>query len=83
MHDVRIPLDHHFVVQLHAAGFGHAADIVAAQVDEHQVLGDLLGVLQQVLLQRQIGLCSGAAWAGAGDGSHRNLAILDPDQNLG
>jgi hypothetical protein len=44
VHDVRVALDHHLVGHHHRAGLGDAADVVAAQVDQHQVLGQLLGI---------------------------------------
>src|SRR5690606_36659911 len=44
MHDVRIAFDHHLVGDLDAADLGDAADIIACQVDQHDVFGDLLGV---------------------------------------
>jgi hypothetical protein len=33
---------------LHAAGFGNTADVVAAEVDQHQVFGALLRIGQQL-----------------------------------
>ena len=36
---------------LDRAGLGHAADIVAAQIEQHQMLGALLGVGHQFLGQ--------------------------------
>src|SRR5690606_18934232 len=43
VHDVGEALHHHLLGDPHRAGGGDAADVVAAQVDQHQVLGDLLG----------------------------------------
>jgi hypothetical protein len=54
VHDVRIALDGEGLGDLHAAGLGDAADVVARQVDQHQVLGALLGVGQQLGLQRAL-----------------------------
>ncbi len=61
---------------------GHPADVVAPQVDEHDVLGPLLGVGEQLLGQRAVlGLVLAAA-AGAGQGADRHHAVLDPHQDL-
>jgi len=56
---------------------------VAAQVDQHQVLGALLRVGQQLGIECRVGLGRGAALAGAGDGPHGELAALQPHQDLG
>src|SRR5690606_6916976 len=58
---------------LDRADAGHPAHIVAAQVDEHQVLGDLLGIGQHLALHRQVLLLGVAAATGPGDGAHRHL----------
>jgi hypothetical protein len=63
VHDVRIALDGKGVGDLHAAGLGDAADVVARQVDQHQVLGALLGVGEQFLLPAP---CPARAWRRAG-----------------
>ena len=44
VHHVRVALDHEGFGHLHAAGLRDAADVVARQVDQHQVLGALLRV---------------------------------------
>ena len=69
VHDVAVALDHHHVGDLDRAELGDAADVVAAQVDEHDVLGPFLGVGQQFggelrrLLRR---CCRGGACRRAG-----------------
>src|SRR5690606_24914366 len=82
VHDVGVALDDHFLGQPYRAVFSHTTDVVAAQVDQHQVLGQFLGVAEQVLLQRQVGLFGGATRARAGDGAYRDQAILDPHQHF-
>jgi len=82
VHDVGITLDDHLLGQLHRADFRDAAGVVAAQVDQHQVLGDFLGIGQQVCFQRQILLFGGAARAGAGDGPHGDQVVLDAHQHF-
>ena len=48
MHDVRVALDEHEVLDLDGAEVADAADVVAAEVDEHDVLGELLFVGAQI-----------------------------------
>ena len=48
MHDVAVGLDLHQLVDRHAAVLADAAEVVAAEVDEHHVLGALLLVGQQL-----------------------------------
>ncbi len=83
MHDVAVALDRHEVDDLDAAGLADPAEVVAAEVDEHQVLGALLGVGHQLLGEGGVGLRGGAARAGAGDGVEQRAPVLDLDQRLG
>jgi len=82
VHDVAVAFDDEALAQLHAARFGDAPDIVAAQVDQHEVLGALLGVGQQFGFQCGIGFGRGAARTGAGDRAHGDGAVLQPGKNL-
>ena len=61
---------------------GDAADVVAAQVDEHHVLGPLLGIGQQLLGQPPIFFFGRAAAARAGERADRHLAVDDADHDL-
>ena len=54
VHHVRIALDHHLLGHAHAAGLRDAADVVAAEVDQHHVLGALLRVGQQLGGERRV-----------------------------
>ena len=65
------------------AGLADPAQVVAAQVDEHQVLGALLGVGEQLVGERLVLLRRGAAVPGAGDGVDHGPPVLDLDQRLG
>src|SRR5690606_33198636 len=67
VHDVAVALDHELFADPDAARLADAADVVAAEVDQHQVLGAFLGVGQQFGFQRAIFLDGPAARAGAGD----------------
>jgi hypothetical protein len=51
-----VALDREGFGHLDAAGPGDAADIVARQVDQHHMLGTLLGVGDQLLLGGLVGL---------------------------
>ena len=82
MHHVGVALDNHLVGQLHCARFGDAAGVIAAQVDEHEVLGDLFRVCQQFLLQCPVFGVGGTSLAGAGDGSHGHFIVFHPGQDF-
>ena len=46
MHHMRIAFDHHFFGNVDFAGFAHAPHIVAAQINQHHMLGDFFGIAQ-------------------------------------
>lgn len=69
MHDMRITLDHRVLGQAHAADLDDPSDVVAPEVDQHQMLDGLPGVGQQLALQRPILLFGVPPPAGAGDGT--------------
>ena len=50
MHDVTEPLNPHELGHLDGIGFTHAQQIVAREVNEHEVLGPFLLVGEQILL---------------------------------
>ncbi len=84
---MRVALDGKGLGDLDAAGARDAADVVAGEVDEHEVLGALLRVGQQLFLHAQVELGRGAARAGAGDRADRDLRplrrVLVAHQDLG
>ena len=51
MHDVRVALERHVLRHAHGAVVADAAEVVAAEVDEHHVLGALLLVALQLLAE--------------------------------
>ena len=83
VHDVRVALDEHQAVDFDGAELAYAADVVAAEVDEHHVFGALFFVVQHLVGQRLVFLLVGAARAGSGDGAVLDLALVDADQQLG
>ena len=67
MHDVAVALDEELVGDLDRADLGDAADIVAAEIEQHQMLGALLRIGQQFVFQRLVLVRRRAARARAGD----------------
>ena len=61
---------------------GDPADVVAAQVHEHDVLGPFLGVGQQFLGQGPVLGLVLAPPPRAGERADRDRPVLDPDQDL-
>ena len=82
MHDLAVAFDDEALSHFDRARRGDAADVVAAQVQQHQMFGPLLGIGQQLRLQGLVRLGRGAAPAGAGQGADCDLAVLQPDQDL-
>ena len=83
MHDVRVALDKHQLVDLDGAEVADAADVVAAQVDQHDVLGALFFVVHHLGFESEVGGLVCAAGAGAGDGPVLDFAVVHADQQLG
>ena len=83
VHDMAVTLDCHEVGDFHRAVFRDAADIVAGEVDEHEVLSALLRIGHEIggvgiiLLDR----CSTAA--GAGDGADFHEVAGEAHMDLG
>ena len=63
MHDVAVALDRHELVDLLGAEAHDPPDVVAGQVDQHDVLGEFLGVLGQLALEQAVVLLVLAPWA--------------------
>ncbi len=82
VHDVGVALDEHEVFHADGAELADAAEVIAAEVDEHDVFGDLLGVGAEALLVSEIFGLVVAAGAGAGDGTVLDAAFFDADEEL-
>ncbi len=82
VHHVGILLDRHELRRPHGARLGYAADIVAGEVHQHDMLSPLLLVAGQLLLHAPLVVGVTAAAAGAGDGMCLDEALLDPHQHL-
>ena len=83
MHDVAVALDGHEVGHANASVFRDAADIVAGQIDEHEVLGTFLRIVEQFLGVVVVLLGVGSAADGAGDGTDLDMAFVDADVDFG
>ncbi len=83
MDDVRVGLDAHERLDLHRAVLAHPPEVVAAEVDEHHVLGALLLVGEQVGGDLAVLVGVAAARAGAGDRARRDVAPRHRHQRLG
>jgi len=74
---VGVLLDGHEVHDLDAARRADAAEVVAAEVDEHEVLRAFLGVGEELRGELGILLRAGTARAGAGDRVQDHLVVGD------
>ena len=83
VNDVRITFDRHQLVDFDAADRGDPADVVAAQVDQHDVLGALFGVGEQIGFELALFFRGGAAAACAGDGAQLDGIAGEPNHRFG
>jgi hypothetical protein len=83
VHHVRVALDHHLVGYPDRARCRYAADIVAAQVDQHDMLRALLGVGEQLGGDR--GVLSGRGPRGRVPAIGRSVIVVpdSPHEDLG
>ncbi len=82
VHHVRVALERHERRDPHGAVVAHAADVVAAQVHEHHVLGLLLLVALQLLGEPHVLFVRLAARPRARDRMRHGVPALDPHQHL-
>ena len=82
MHHLAEALDEELIGDLDAADLGDAADIVAAEIEQHQMLGALLRIGEQLLLQRLVLVRRGAAPPRAGDRADGDLPPAGLDQDF-
>ncbi len=78
MHHLAVALDEELVGDLDGADLGDAADIVAAEVEQHQVLGALLRIGQQLGFERLVLVRRRAARTRAGDRADGDRAVAAP-----
>ena len=65
------------------AGLADAADIVAAEIDQHQVFGAFFRIGEQFLFEREVFFARGAARPGASDRAQHDAALLQTHQDFG
>ena len=80
MAHVGIPLDDHEFVHADCAEPTDTTEIIPLEIHEHQVLGTLLGVGQQLFGELSVLRRAPAAWPGAGDRAGIHPAILQTHQ---
>ena len=83
VHHVAVALDRHELRHLHAAEAADAPEVVAAEVDEHDVLGPLLLVGEQLALEARRPRGRRAARARARDRARLDAPALDAHEDLG
>ena len=83
VHDLAVALDEELIGDFDRADLGDAADIVAAEIEQHQMLGAFLGIGEKLSLERLILVRRRAAPARAGDRADGDGAAGRLDQNFG
>ncbi len=76
MHDMRVLFDNHFIGECDAPRLRDTPNIIPTQIDQHEVLGTLLLIVEQACSQFFIFGLIGAATNSPSNWSHRNLALL-------
>ena len=82
MHDVGITFNDHAIGNLDAADLGHAPGIVATQIEQHQMFGQLFGIGQQLFFQRLVFFFIVTPTPCSGDGSYRNFVVFQSHENF-
>src|SRR5271157_518026 len=82
MEDVAVALDLHVLGHRHRPGPGHPAEVVAAQIDEHDVLRPLLWIALECVGEGVVLGRGGATRPGSGDRMSRHAVALDTDEKL-
>ena len=83
MHDVAVPLDHHHIADSHTPILGDSPQVVSCEIDQHDMLGPLLRVGEQLLSQRPIFFFRRAATTRACERPDRHLALFHSHHDLG
>src|SRR5207249_5828359 len=82
MEDMAVALDLHVLADGHRPGSGDAAQVVAAEVDEHDVLGALLRIGLELLGQERVLASVRATRAGSGDRVRGEPVALHLEEQL-
>ena len=82
MHDMAVAFDEKAIGHFHRAGRSHAADIVAAQIEQHQMFGAFFRIGHQFTSESCVLALRGAAFARTGDGTDGHRAIAQTHQDF-
>jgi hypothetical protein len=82
MHHMRVALDHHQLRHMHRAVLADAPQVVASQIDQHDMLGAFLLIGEQLLCQSLVFLLAVAARARARYRAGDGFAPLHRHQHL-
>ena len=82
VHHVAVAFDGEAVGDLHRPRRRHPAHIIAPEIEQHQVLGALLGIGEQAAFIGVILLAGLAARTRPGDGADRDLTLSHPHEDL-
>ena len=82
MHDVAVALDCHQLIDPLGAIANHPADVVAGKVHQHDVLGALFRVLDELGLEPSIFFVARAASARSGDRPGHDTAVQELDHRF-
>ena len=78
-----VALDLHQLDDLNSARSAHPAEVVTAEVDEHHMLGALLGVGEHLSGDRSVFLRRATPRFRAGDRMHECASLIDTHEHLG
>ena len=82
MHDMRIALDDHLVLDANGTVFAYTANIVSAEIEQHDMFRPLFRIGQKLLGEGGV-FCRGApASARAGDRPDGGFAVFDLRHNF-
>ena len=76
---LRVALRDHEIGEAHRVELADAADVIAGEIDQHDVLGTFLGIGQQLGCERVVLLGRFAARTRPGDGADLHAAFLAAD----
>src|SRR5215208_5693092 len=82
VHDVAVTLDKKLIRDCYRADFGNAAYVIAAKIEQHQMLGALLRIGKEFVLQRLVFVRRSSARPSAGDRADGDFAVLQLYQDF-
>jgi hypothetical protein len=74
---MRVAFNNHHFVYLHTAGFANSSEVVAFEIDEHDMFRSFFGVVNQFIEEALVGRLVIRAWPGSCYGSGRGDAVSD------